>query len=135
MSEKENKKIEALKSKVQDTLLSSLGEIKGFKDPAKNPAINLMSGKLLKSNFFRNNWKFIAYITFLLFCYVGNRYWVDGHIRRIKELTILVDKERAININSSKEWSSISSQSNIAKLIKERGIELEEATTPPFEIK
>jgi hypothetical protein len=77
---------------------------------------------------------FVFFITFLIILYIGNRYHAEKLIRQTLELQTELRELRAKSISTASELEFISRQSEVAKLVESRGLELQEAVAPPVKI-
>lgn len=77
---------------------------------------------------------FILYITFLGVLYIANKYHAEKIVRETMKLQNEVRELRTEKIATQSELMSISKQSEVAKLVKERGLGLEESVEPPRKI-
>jgi hypothetical protein len=82
-----------------------------------------------------NQLPFIIFLCFIGIIYIGNRYHAEKVIRDISSMQEEVKNLRAEEITTASELMKISRQSEVIKLIKERGLGLEESTDPPAKIK
>jgi len=81
--------------------------------------------------------KQIPYVLFLLviaIIYIGNRYQAEKIVRETIALKNEVKELRAESITTTSELMYISKQSEVAKLVKEKGLDLKEAVVPPKKI-
>lgn len=78
---------------------------------------------------------FLIFLCFIGIIYIGNRYHAEKVIRDISRMQEEVKNLRAEEITTASELMKISRQSEVIKLIKERGLGLEESTDPPSKIK
>lgn len=94
----------------------------------------LLDGSLIANEFVGRQLIFIVFLVFLAFVYIANRYHAEKIVRRNIELTKEINDLRSEAITTSSELMFISKQSEVAKLVKERGLELEESVEPPKKI-
>lgn len=78
---------------------------------------------------------FIIFLSVLAVMYIGNRYHAEKVIRDINKLQTEVKNLRAEEITTASELMKISKQSEVARLVKENNLGLEESTEPPIKIK
>jgi cell division protein FtsL len=77
---------------------------------------------------------FVLFVAFLMFLYIGNRYHTEKIIRQTLELQSELKELKAESISLASELEYLSRQSQVARLLKERGIGLVEAQAPPVKI-
>jgi cell division protein FtsL len=94
----------------------------------------LLSGSMVTEKIILKNLWYVMLVTFLAAVYIGNRF----HAERITRETAQIQKEvkelRAESLSISADLMYISRQSEVIKLIKERGLNLEELKTPPYKL-
>jgi hypothetical protein len=76
------------------------------------------------------NLGFIIYVTILIFFYIGNRYSCEKTIRGIVEIEKELKELRFESITTASELMSLSRMSEVSKMVKEKGLELEESREP-----
>ena len=90
---------------------------------------DILDGKKTREWVVRNL-GFIIYVTILIFFYIGNRYSCEKTIKNI----VLIEKElkelRYESITTASELMSQSRMSEVSKMVKEKGIDLEESREP-----
>ncbi len=74
----------------------------------------------------------IFFIVILGIFYIGNNHWVERTVRKIDKLQTEVDELRADYTSLKADYMFASKQSEVAKKVKNRG--LEESKTPPYKI-
>jgi hypothetical protein len=77
---------------------------------------------------------FVLFITFLMFLYIGNRYHTERIIRQSLELQMELRELRAESISLTSELEYISRQSQVARLVRQKGLGLVESQVPPVKI-
>jgi cell division protein FtsL len=94
----------------------------------------LLSGSMVTEKIILKNLWYVMLVTFLAAVYIGNRF----HAERITRETARIQKEvkelRAESLSISADLMYLSRQSEVIKLIKERGLNLEELKTPPYKL-
>ncbi|MEA3318120.1 MAG: FtsL-like putative cell division protein [Bacteroidota bacterium] len=95
---------------------------------------DLLDGRVLTKDIVVRQIPFIIFLTILAFFYIGNRY----HAEKVVRESIVLQKElkdlRAQAITIASELMFISKQSEVSKLVKKHGLELEETLEPPKKI-
>ena len=95
----------------------------------------VIGGGFLKEDFFTKNTRMIVLVAILMFFFIGNRYTCLQKLREIDRLQQELRDLRFEALSISSELTGNSRQSQIERLIEEQGIDLEGATTPPYELK
>ena len=94
----------------------------------------LLSGSMVSEKIILKNLGYVSFLTLLLVIYIGNRF----HAEKITRETTKIQKEvkdlRAEALSTSADLMYISKQSEVYRLVKEKGINLEELKTPPFKL-
>jgi hypothetical protein len=81
----------------------------------------------------KNLW-YILLITLLASIYIGNRFHAEKITRETARLQREVRELRAESLSTSASLMFISRQSEVQRLVKERGLNLEELKTPPYKL-
>lgn len=95
---------------------------------------SLMSGSLFSEKLILANLAFVGLLTFLGAIYIANRFHSEKIIRRTDELQKIVKELRAEAMSTSSDLMYISKQSEVSRLINQRGLGLEELTEPPYKL-
>ncbi|MFB6319778.1 FtsL-like putative cell division protein [Saccharicrinis sp. FJH54] len=90
---------------------------------------DILDGKKTREWVVRNL-GFIIYITILIFFYIGNRYSCEKTIRNIVEIEKELKELRFESITTASELMSLSRMSEVSKMVKEKGLDLEESREP-----
>ena len=104
------------------------------KEIRKGSVWDVFDGSVLTRERVVKQLPFVLFITFLIILYIGNRYHSEKLIRRTMELQIELKELRARAISTASELEFISRQSEVAKLVENRGLGLNEAVEPPKKI-
>ncbi|MGB1039475.1 MAG: FtsL-like putative cell division protein [Flavobacteriales bacterium] len=96
------------------------------------PITDLLSGNFFGKEFIQKNIGFMVYLTFLVMLYIGYGYYADKQMKRVAELENMEELNSRDN-SATKELNQISLQSNVLKMVKEKG--LEELKQAPIIIK
>lgn len=94
----------------------------------------LMSGSLLSDRIILKNLGYILFLTLLMALYIANRFHAEDLVRRITRLQKEVTELRADALSTSAELMQVSRQSEVTRLVMERGLGLEELTEPPYRL-
>ena len=103
-------------------------EIRGFS------LKGIIDGSLLTLRSVVDQLPFILFLVLLAVIYIANRYHAEKMVREITSLKSEVKDLRAEQIITASELMNLSRPSNVGKLIKERGLDLEEPEEPPYKI-
>ncbi|MFP4023761.1 MAG: FtsL-like putative cell division protein [Thiohalospira sp.] len=122
MIKDDDKHVEFIDEK-QERKEHKFGSIKDFLD-----------GSLIANDFVVRQLPYIVFLVLLAFIYIGNRYHAEKVIRRNTELQKEINELRAEAITTSSELMFISKQSEVVKLVKRSGLNLEESVEPPRKI-
>jgi hypothetical protein len=94
----------------------------------------LISGRMVTEKIILKNLGYLIFLTILGALYIGNRFHEERLIRKTTQLQKEVRDLRSEALSTSSALTSISKQSEVSKLVKERGLGLEELREPPFKI-
>jgi len=106
------------------------------KNPKRSKGMkDLLNGNVLSKEAVGNQLPYILFLAFLAVMYIGNRYRYEKMVRYGQELQSEVSNLRAESITTAAELMHISRQSQVSRMVKEKGLGLEESTVPPRKIK
>jgi Bacteriodetes cell division protein (FtsL-like) len=94
----------------------------------------LLSGSMVSEKIILKNLGYISFITFLTAVYIGNRFHAEKITRESSKLQREVKDLRAESLSTSADLMLLSKQSELIKIVKEKGINLEELKTPPYKL-
>ena len=94
----------------------------------------LLDGSLIANDFIVKQLPYIVFLVALAFIYIANRYHAEKVVRASIELSKEINDLRAEAITTSSELMFISKQSEVAKLVQQRGLGLNESLEPPKKI-
>jgi hypothetical protein len=94
----------------------------------------LLSGSMISEKIILKNLGYISLITLLAALYIGNRFHAEKITRETTRLQREVKDLRAEALSTSADLMNVSRQSEVIRLIREKGINLEELKTPPFKL-
>jgi len=94
----------------------------------------LMSGSMVTEKIILKNLWYIILITFLGAVYIGNRFHAERITREMAKLQLEVKELRSESLSVSADLMYISRQSEVVKLVKSKGLSLEELKTPPYKL-
>ena len=120
------KKIKAFREKI--TKESDFSDI-------KNTSIRgILGGEVLNSTFAKKQAGIIILLVVLSFFYTGNRYYSEKQLAKINRLQRELTQVKYTYLTISSELMTLSRQSKVEQTIRERGINLEKSTVPPYSI-
>lgn len=94
----------------------------------------LLSGSMITEGIILKNLWYILFLTLLAAIYIGNRFHAEKITRETTRLMEEVQDLRAESLSTSTELMYISRQSEVYKLVRERGLRLEELKIPPYKL-
>jgi len=94
----------------------------------------LLSGSMVTEKIILKNLAYILLLTFLAAVYIGNRFHAEKITRELTRLETQVKDLKAESLSTSADLMFISRQSEVFRLVKERGLNLEELKTPPYRL-
>ncbi len=94
----------------------------------------LLSGSMVTEKIILKNLWYILLITFLAAIYIGNRFHAEKITRETTKLEREVKDLRAESLSTSANLMFLSRQSEVYRLVKEHGLNLEEQKTPPYKL-
>jgi hypothetical protein len=113
-----------------------MAEKKGNGNKKANSGImkELLSGTIISEKIILNNLGFTLFLTFLTALYIANRFHAEKITRETTSLTREVKDLRAESLSTSTDLMYVSRQSGVYRMVKEKGLDLEELKTPPFRL-
>jgi cell division protein FtsL len=94
----------------------------------------LLSGSMITEKIILKNLWYIMLLTLLAAIYIGNRFHAEKIIRESARLQREVKELRAESLSTSADLMYLSRQSVVYRLVKERGLNLEELKVPPYKL-
>jgi hypothetical protein len=94
----------------------------------------LLSGSMVSEKIILKNLGYISLVTFLAAIYIGNRFHAEKITRESTKLQREVKDLRSEALSTSADLMYVSRQSEVYRLVREKGINLEELKTPPFKL-
>ncbi len=95
---------------------------------------DLLDGSLIANDFIVKQLPYIVFLVVLAFIYIANRYHAEKVVRTNIQITKEINEMRAEAITTSSELMLISRQSEVAKIVENRGLGLKESVVPPKKI-
>ena len=105
-----------------------------YREEKKFSAKNLIDGSVLTRNWVVNKVPFIMFLTFLAILYIANRYHAERVVRETVKMQREVKELRFESITTAADLMYISKQSEVARMVKEKKLGLEELVEPPSKI-
>jgi cell division protein FtsL len=94
----------------------------------------LLSGSMVTEKIILKNLWYVMLVTFLASVYIGNRFHAERITREATRIQREVKELRAESLSISADLMYLSRQSEVVKLVKSRGLNLEELKTPPYKL-
>ena len=94
----------------------------------------LLSGSMVSEKIILKNLGYISFITFLTAVYIGNRFHAEKITRESTKLQREVKDLRAESLSTSADLMYLSKQSEVYRMVREKGINLEEMKIPPYKL-
>lgn len=94
----------------------------------------LLSGSMVSEKIILRNLGYISFVTLLAAIYIGNRFHAERVTREITRLEREVKDLRAESLSTSADLMFVSKQSEVFRLVKEKGLNLEEMKSPPYKL-
>jgi hypothetical protein len=94
----------------------------------------LLSGSMVTEKLILSNLGYIAFITVLLAFYIANRFHAEKITREMSKTQREVRDLRAEALATSADLMYVSRQSEVYRLVRERGLNLEELKTPAYRL-
>jgi hypothetical protein len=94
----------------------------------------LLSGTMVSEKLILRNLGFVSLITLLLAIYIANRFHAEKITRETTRVLREVKDLKSESLSTSADLMYVSRQSEVYRLVKERGLNLEELKTPPYKL-
>jgi hypothetical protein len=94
----------------------------------------LLSGSMVSEKIILKNLGYVSFVTLLAAIYIGNRFHAEKITRESTRLQREVKDLRSEALSTSADLMYVSRQSEVFRLVKEKGLNLEEMKTPPFKL-
>lgn len=94
----------------------------------------LLSGTMVTEKIILQNLGYITLCTFLAAVYIANRFHAEKITRESTKISREVKDLRSESLSTSADLMYVSRQSEVYRLVRERGINLEELKTPPYKL-
>ena len=94
----------------------------------------LLSGSMVSEKIILKNLAYVSFVTLLAAIYIGNRFHAEKITREITRLQREVKDLRAEALSKSADLMYVSRQSEVFRMVREKGINLEELKEPPYKL-
>lgn len=94
----------------------------------------IIGGEILTRNFFVKQLPFFLFIVLLILTYIANRNSAEKSARRLVTVQQENKRLRSRYISTSFELMNMSKQSEVAKSLNSRGLDIKESLEPPKKI-
>jgi hypothetical protein len=94
----------------------------------------LMSGSMVTDKIILKNLGYILLLTLLGAIYIGNRFHAEKITRDTSRIQHEVKDLRAESLSTSTDLMYASKRSEVFRLVRERGLDLEELREPPYKL-
>ena len=94
----------------------------------------LLSGSMVSDKIVLKNLGYLILLTILGAFYIGNRFHAEKITRETTRLSNEVRDLRSEALSTSAELMSVSRQSEVYRMVREKGLGLEELKTPPYRL-
>jgi hypothetical protein len=91
---------------------------------------DILNGNIFTKRFFIKQIGLLIMIVVLFIFYIGNRYEYESELTYQNKLKKEVQDKKYESLSISAELMQVSRQSNVEKMLKERGIQLHEPVSP-----
>ncbi len=94
----------------------------------------LLSGSMVSEKIILKNLGYIAFITLLAAIYIANRFHAEKVTRETSKLQQEVKDLRSESLSTSANLMDVSRQSEVERMIRQKGLNLEVLKTPPYKL-
>lgn len=94
----------------------------------------LLSGSMISEKIILKNLGYVSLITLLAALYIGNRFHAEKLTRETGKLLKEVRDLRAESLSTSADLMDVARQSEVYRMVREKGLNLEELKTPPYKL-
>jgi hypothetical protein len=116
--------------KIGEAILGS----EDFSDIKSSTLRDVLNGNILTKRFIQKQYGLVIMIAVIAFMYVDNRYYCETQLAKEIQLKRKIQDLKYESLTISAELMTISRQSNVLKMINERGVNLIQTATPPIVI-
>jgi len=101
------------------------------KNEKKIPIKSLLDGSILTRESVIEQLPYLLFITLIAVFYIGNRYHAEKILREMQQTQNELRELRAESITTASKLMFISKQSEVSRLVQQKGLDLKEAVEPP----
>lgn len=101
------------------------------KNESKSSLKNVLDGSILTRDSVIEQLPYVLFLTLIAVFYIGNRYHAEKIVRETIQTQAELKELRAESITTASKLMFISKQSEVARLVNEKGLQLKEAVEPP----
>lgn len=105
-----------------------------YREEKKFSVKSIIDGSVLTRDSVVKQVPFIIFLTFLAILYIANRYHIERVVRDTVKIQREVEELRFESITTAADLMYISKQSEVARLVQEKKLGLEELVKPPGKI-
>lgn len=105
-----------------------------YREEKKFSVKSIIDGSVLTRDRVVKQVPFIIFLTFLAILYIANRYHIERVVRDTVKIQREVEELRFESITTAADLMYISKQSEVARLVQEKKLGLEELVKPPGKI-
>ncbi len=121
-------------SKFKD-FINKIRNHEDFADIRTNTIRDILNGNILTKKIIRKQYLLMLLLVVLIFFYINNRYMSEKQITKIASLKKEIVDLKYESLTISAELMEITKQSNILKLMEQKGMTLKPGDTPPIVLK
>ena len=96
--------------------------------------VDLVNGNFLTREDVMAHLPFVLFLAFVGLLYIANGYLTEDTVRKLGKIDKDLKELRSEHITTKFDLEFKKNQSELTGIIQEKGLELEETTTPPFKI-
>ena len=104
------------------------------KDYQRSRFRDIVDGSLLTRDKVVKQLPFVLFLTMIIILYIANRYHSEKLVRRTLKMQTELKELRAESISTASELEYISRQSQVARLIDEKNMDLKQSEKPPYQM-
>lgn len=105
-----------------------------FSDIKSSTLRDILNGNILTKKILKRQYLLFIMMALLMFLYVDNRFYCETQLAREIEMKKKIQDLKYESLTIKAELMKISRQSNVLKMVRERGVDLEETSIPPIVI-
>jgi hypothetical protein len=94
----------------------------------------LLSGSMVSEKIILKNLGYVSFLTLLAAIYIGNRFHAEKITRESTKIQREVKDLRSEALSTSADLMYVSRQSEVIRMVKEKGLNLEELKAPPYKL-